>query len=114
MDGEVGEEVVVVASAPGDVKEAAEVEGGVGGLVVTIGASVLVDEGSPLTGPAGSTRTAGSFTPFPERSAEAADEPHAAVPVNTNSTSTAIFNLFTRLTLWLRRRLSPPPRKVPV
>lgn len=107
-------EVMVVASAAGELEEAAEVEGGAGGMVVTIGTSVLVTEDSRLTGLAGSTGTAGSLTPFPERSAEAADEPHAAVPVNTNSTSTAICSLFTRLTLWLRQRLSPPPRKGPV
>lgn len=114
VDGEVVEEVVadevvMVASAAGDVEEAAEeVEGG--GLVVTIGASVLATEGSPLTGPADSARTADALTVFPERSAEAADEPHAAVPITT-STRTAICSLFDRLTLWLRQRLSPLPRE---
>lgn len=110
VDGGMVEEVVVVVSVAGEVEEAAEVAGGTGELlVVTIGASVPATEGSPLTGPAGSTRTSDVLSVFPERSAEAADEPHAAVPI-TSSTSTAICSLFTRITLWL----SPLPRKGPV
>ncbi|MDE0139527.1 MAG: hypothetical protein OXM57_06325 [bacterium] len=100
-------EEVVVASAAGEVEEAAEVAGGDGELVATIGASVLVTEGSPLAGLAGSTRTSGAPPLFPERSADAAHEPHAAVPIIPSSTSTAICSLFTRLTLWLRRQLPP-------
>jgi len=114
MDGEVVDEAVVVAPAAGEVEEAAGVGGGAGKLVVTTGASVPVSPATTLAGPACSTGTTDALSVFPERSAEADDEPHAAAPITTHSTSTAICSLFTRLTLWLHQRISPLPRKGPV
>ena len=107
------EEVVVGASAAGEVEETAEVAGDAGEPVVTMGTSVLVTEGSPLTSPACSTSAAEVIPVFPERSVEAADEPHATAAITANSPSTAICGLFTRLTLRLRQWVSPLPRKGP-
>lgn len=114
VDGEVVDEAVVVAAAAGAVEETAGLGGDAGKLVATTGASVPVSAAATLTGPACSTGTTDALSAFPARSAEADEEPHAAVPITTNSTSTAICCLFTRLTLWLHQRISPLPRKGPV
>ena len=114
VDGEVVVGEVVVDGVVGVAAATSEVVGVADGMLVTIGAAVLVTEGSSLTWPAGSAGTGAGLTVLPERSAEAADEPHAAVPITANSMSTAICSLFTRRTLRLRQRPSPTPRKGPV
>ena len=98
--------VIVVVSAAVMVEEVAAVDAGTGVSVPSLGSSVLETEASPLTGPARSAGSVEALTVVPERSAEAADEPHAAVPI-TSSTRTEICSFLTRLTLWLRQRLSP-------
>ena len=106
-EGEVVEDVLVASPAAGEVDGAVGVEGASGRLVVTVGASALVTEGSPFTARACSTLAADVLNMSPERSAEAADELHAAAPVNADSRSTATCSLVTGLMPGSAKRLSP-------